>query len=272
MRFVTSRRRRLDAELLRRQLVPSRAEAQRLIAEGRVTVGGAPAAKPARLVDPGDALEIQGDPPRFVSRGGQKLEAALEGFGIEVRAIRAIDVGASTGGFTDCLVQRGAAEVVAIDVGRNQIHEKLKGHPAVTSFERLDVRNVSADAIGGAAPLVVADVSFISLRLVASDIRKLATADIVVLVKPQFEAGKAAVDRGQGVIVDPDLWQQAILQVCSALTAVGTAIMGIMVSPIKGGSGNVEFLVHADVRADASVILDVDATVASVVSEAAGTT
>ena len=271
MRYVTSRRRRLDAELLRRQLVPSRAEAQRLIAEGRVTVRGAPAAKPARLVDPGDALEIQGDPPRYVSRGGEKLEAALDRFGIEVRGKRAIDVGASTGGFTDCLLQRGASEVVAIDVGRNQLHEKLKAHPAVTSFERLDVRNVNTDSIGGAAPLVVADVSFISLRLVAPDIRKLTTGDMAVLVKPQFEAGKAAADRGQGVIQDPDVWHQAILQVCSALSAVGAAIMGIMVSPIKGASGNVEFMVHADVRPDVLAIVDLNAAVASMVGEATGT-
>ena len=201
--------------------------------------------KPSRLVDPSEPVVVAGDPPRYVSRGGHKLEAALARFDVDPAGLRAIDAGASTGGFTDCLLQHGAASVVAIDVGRNQLHERLRADPRVTSLERTDVRRVDADAIGGPAPLVVADLSFISLRPVAADLRRLATADLIALVKPQFESGRAEADRGRGVIRDPDLWRGALLGACSALLGAGAAIMGVMVSPITGAEGNVEFLVHA---------------------------
>ena len=205
-----------------------------------------------------------------MSRGGHKLEAALVGFGIDAAGCRAIDVGASTGGFTDCLLQHGAAVVVAIDVGRNQLHERLRTDPRVTSLERTDVRRVTADAIGGPAEIVVADVSFISLRLVAADLGRLATADIVVLVKPQFEAGRAEADRGRGVIRDPEVWRRALLGVCRAVVGAGAAIMGVMVSPLTGAEGNVEFLLHADVRGDASGLADPAAAVDQAVAAATG--
>ncbi len=204
--------------------------------------------KPARLIDPGEAVAVVGDRPRYVSRGGFKLEAALAGFGIDPAGIRVIDVGASTGGFTDCLLQHGAAEVVAIDVGRNQLHERLRADHRVVSRERTDVRAVDAGEIGGPAELVVADLSFISLGRVASALRRLACGHIVALVKPQFEAGKAEADRGRGVIRNPAVWRRTVLEVCDRLETAGAAIMGIMVSPVTGGDGNVEFLVHADVR------------------------
>ena len=266
---VTPARRRLDTELVRRGLAASRSESQRLIDEGRVTVGGAPAAKAARLVHAGEAVEVAGDPPRYVSRGGHKLEAALAGFGIDPSGRRAIDVGASTGGFTDCLLQHGAAAVVAVDVGRNQLRERLRADPRVTSLERTDVRSVTTGAVGGPAEIVVADVSFISLRLVAADLCRLATADIVVLVKPQFEAGRAEADRGRGVIRDPEVWRRALLGVCRAVVGAGGAIMGVMVSPLTGAEGNVEFLLHADTRGDASGLSDPAEAVDRAVAEAA---
>ncbi|MCE2511625.1 MAG: TlyA family RNA methyltransferase [Acidimicrobiia bacterium] len=267
---MTPRRRRLDLELVRRGLAGSRSEARRLIEDGRVTVGGAPAAKASRLVDPGEAVVVAADPPRYVSRGGHKLEAALAGFGISAAGCRAIDVGASTGGFTDCLLQHGAAAVVAIDVGRNQLHERLRADPRVASLERTDVRSVTTGAIGGPAEIVVADVSFISLRLVAADLCRLATADIVVLVKPQFEAGRAEADRGRGVIRDPEVWRRALLGVCRAVVGAGAAIMGVMVSPLTGAEGNVEFLLHADARHDAAGLAEADSAVDGAVAEAAG--
>ena len=235
-----------------------------------MTVGGAPAAKAARLVDPGEAVVVAGDPPRYVSRGGHKLEAALAGFGLSAAGLRAIDVGASTGGFTDCLLQHGAAAVSAIDVGRNQLHERLRADPRVASFERTDVRDVDAAAVGGPSPLVVADVSFISLRLVAADLLGLATGDIVALVKPQFEAGRADAGRGRGVIRDPEVWRRTILGVCRAVVDAGAAIMGVMVSPLTGAEGNVEFLLHADARpgADGLGLDDIDACVDRAVAEA----
>ena len=249
-------------------MVASRGEAQRLIESGRVTVGGSPAAKASRMVHPGEAVLVAGQRPRYVSRGGHKLEAALAGFGIDPSGCRAIDVGASTGGFTDCLLQHGAATVVAIDVGRNQLHERLRAHPRVASLERTDVRGVDRAAVGGPAEVVVADVSFISLRLIAADLCRLATADIVALVKPQFEAGKAEADRGKGVIRDPEVWRRALVEACRAVVDAGAAIMGVMVSPLTGAEGNVEFLLHARIGGDAGGVRNIDSAVDAAVSAA----
>ena len=254
--------------MVRRGLAGSRSEAQRLIEGRRVTVGGSLAMKASRLVDPGEPVLVTGDPPRYVSRGGHKLEAALSGFGISATGCRAIDVGASTGGFSDCLLQHGAAGVVAIDVGRNQLHERLRSDPRVASFERTDVRDVTEAAIGGPAQLLVADVSFISLRLIMADLCRLATAEIVMLVKPQFEAGRVDASRGRGVIRDPEVWRRALLGVCRAVVGAGAAIMGVMVSPLTGAEGNVEFLLHADVRRDADGLADLDGAVDRAVAEA----
>lgn len=267
---MTPARRRLDSELVRRGLAASRGEAQQLIAHRRVTVGGAPAAKVARLVHAAEPVEVAGDPPRYVSRGGHKLEAALDRFGVDPAGGRAIDVGASTGGFTDCLLQHGASAVVAVDVGRNQLHERLRADPRVFSLERTDVRGVDTAALGGPAELVVADVSFISLRLIAADLCRLATADIVALVKPQFEAGKAEADRGRGVIRDPGVWRRALLEACRAVVDAGAAIMGVMVSPLTGAQGNVEFLLHASVRPGAGGLADNAAVDAAVERAVAG--
>jgi 23S rRNA (cytidine1920-2'-O)/16S rRNA (cytidine1409-2'-O)-methyltransferase len=232
---------------VRRGLAPSREQAQEAIAAGRVTVGGAPATKPARLVAAGEPIALSGPGPRFVSRGGEKLDAALEHFRIDVEGRRALDAGASTGGFTDCLLQRGAREVVAVDVGYGQLHERLRADPRVQLHERTNVRALDAAAIGGAVDIVVADLSFISLRTVASALLACAApgADLVLLVKPQFEAGREEAARGKGVIRDPEVHDRVVGEVASALEGLGAAIMGSVQSPITGADGNVELLLHA---------------------------
>ncbi|MDW3218776.1 MAG: TlyA family RNA methyltransferase [Acidimicrobiales bacterium] len=253
-----SRRRRLDAELVRRELATSRSQAQELIAARRVRVGGAVADKAARQVDPGDAVEVVGDPPRFVSRGGRKLEAALARFTVDLADRRVIDAGSSTGGFTDCALQHGAARVVAIDVGRNQLHERLREDPRVDVHEQTNVRDLEPASVGGPGDVLVGDLSFISLRTVLDSLLALVVdgGDLVVLVKPQFEAGKADADRGRGVIRDPQIWRRTVLDVGTAFEERAAAIMDVMVSPITGGDGNVEFLLHARRGADAPVALD----------------
>ncbi len=250
-----SGRRRLDLELVRRGLVTSREQAQAAVAARQVLVGGAVAERPSRLVDPGDPVTLAGPPARFVSRGGLKLDAALDRFSISVDGRRALDAGASTGGFTDCLLQRGAAHVVAVDVGRGQLHEKLAADPRVTSHERTNVRLLTREQVGGLPfDVVVADLSFISLRTVAPVlVDRLAGpgADVVVLVKPQFEAGRQAASAGHGVIRDPAIWSRTLLEVLGALRAQGAAMMGLMVSPLVGADGNVEFLAHLSAHAEA---------------------
>ena len=193
----TPARRRLDAELVRRGLASGRERARALIAEHRVLVSGALADKAARLVEAGEPISVQGPPARFVGRGGEKLDAAIDRFAIRVEGRRALDAGASTGGFTDCLLQRGAIEVVAVDVGRGQLHERLRADPRVVNRERTNLRSLEPSSVGGPFPLVVADLSFISLRTVAAALvgQVEEGGDLVPLVKPQFEAGRAEASR-----------------------------------------------------------------------------
>ncbi len=232
----------------------SRQQARESIDAGRVTVDGAPALKPSRLVAPHEPVVVAGDPPRFVSRAGEKLAAALDRFGVDPAGLRALDAGASTGGFTDCLLQRGAVRVVAVDVGYGQIHERLRADPRVEVHERLNVRELGADDLGAPFALVVADLSFISLRTVLPNLVAQAApgADLVALVKPQFEAGRQDASRGRGVIRDPAVWRRVLDDVVYALEGLGAAIMGAMVSPITGAEGNVEFLLHARTARTAS--------------------
>ena len=239
-------RRRLDTEMVRRGLVGNRSAAREMVDQGRVTVDGAQAIKAARLVDPAQAIRLSGPPPRYVSRGGTKLEAALDRFGIDVAGRRAVDVGASTGGFTDCLLQRGAASVVAVDVGRAQLHERLRSDLRVEVRERTDVRELDPGAMGAPFGVVVADLSFISLRTVMIDLLGLVDAEssMVLLVKPQFEAGRADADRGRGVIRDPEVRRRALQEVHQSVCSHGAAIMEGMESPISGAKGNLEYLVH----------------------------
>jgi 23S rRNA (cytidine1920-2'-O)/16S rRNA (cytidine1409-2'-O)-methyltransferase len=232
---------------VRRGLARSRQQAQADIAAGRVTVGGAVAEKAARQVAPDEPLEVLGPAPRFVGRGGEKLAAALGRFEVATEGCRAYDLGASTGGFTDCLLQHGAAAVVAVDVGYGQIHERLRMDPRVEVHERTNVRDLVPGDLGSPAELLVADLSFISLRTVLPSALALAVpaADLVALVKPQFEAGRVEAARGRGVITDPAIWRRVLEEVVSALGEQGAAIMGVMVSPLTGADGNVEFLLHA---------------------------
>ncbi len=242
-------RRRLDAELVRRGLASGRGEARDLVESGRVLVGGSVAQKPSRMVDPADAVVLQGDPPRYVGRGARKLEAALEHFGIDPTGLRVLDAGASTGGFTDCLLQHGASEVVALDVGHGQLHERLRSDDRVVVLERTNLRHVEPTSLG-AFDAAVADLSFISLTVVL-DVLVSAVRDtpgdagwVVVLVKPQFECGRAEVARGRGVVRDPGQWALALERVSLAAEETGSAIMDVMESPVRGNEGNTEFLMH----------------------------
>jgi 23S rRNA (cytidine1920-2'-O)/16S rRNA (cytidine1409-2'-O)-methyltransferase len=240
-------RRRLDAELVRRELVQSRTEAQHLIDDHRVLVNGAVADKAARQVAPGDQLVVSGPPPRFVGRGGHKLEHALDEFGVDVAGLRVLDAGASTGGFTDCVLQRGAREVVAVDVGHGQLHERLVADRRVVNLERTNVRHIDVDTIGGPVDLVVGDLSFISLSLVIDPLVSVCQpgAPMVMLVKPQFEAGRAEVSRGRGIVTDPAIWERVRGEVTAAFEEAGCRVVAWTDSPITGADGNREFLVHA---------------------------
>ncbi len=240
-------RRRLDAELVRRELVTSRTEAQQLIDANRITVNGAVADKAARQVAAGDQLVVVGPPPRFVGRGAYKLDHALDEFSIDVTGRRAVDAGASTGGFTDCLLQRGAARVVAVDVGHGQLHERLRADERVTNLERTNIRHLDADTLGGPVDLVVGDLSFISLRLVIAPLLSVCQpgADMVLLVKPQFEAGRSEVSKGRGVITDPAVWERVRVEVSDAFESHRCTVSGWTESPITGADGNHEFLIHA---------------------------
>ncbi len=263
VRRVVTGRRRLDAELVRRGLVSSRELARAFVMDGRVLVGGAPADKASRLVAAGEVLEVAAPPPQFVSRGGHKLDAALDHFAVDVSGRHALDAGASTGGFTDCLLQRGAAGVTALDVGYGQLHERLRADLRVHLVERTNVRHFVA-----ATPfdVVVADLSFISLATAAPALlgsNAAAGADVVVLVKPQFEAGRAEASRGEGVIRDPQVWRRVLGEVRGALEGRGAAMIGAMVSPLTGAGGNVEFLAHlrAHTAPSGAPVVDLDAVV-----------
>jgi 23S rRNA (cytidine1920-2'-O)/16S rRNA (cytidine1409-2'-O)-methyltransferase len=203
--------------------------------------------KAARMVDPSEAVVLLGPPPRFVSRAGAKLEGAIERFGLAdlFDGARVLDVGASTGGFTDCALQCGAREVIALDVGHNQLHERIRSDRRVVNLERTNVRSADPELLGGPVDLVVGDLSFISLRLVLGPIFTLCRpgAVYVLLVKPQFEAGRTEAARGRGIITDPAIWARVLDEVLSAILALGATIMGVMVSPITGSDGNVEFIV-----------------------------
>jgi 23S rRNA (cytidine1920-2'-O)/16S rRNA (cytidine1409-2'-O)-methyltransferase len=238
-------RRRLDVELVRRGLAESRARAANLIAAGRVLVGGAPADRAARQVAAEESIALVGPPSRFVSRGGEKLDAALGAFGIGVRGRRALDVGASTGGFTDCLLQRGAGQVYAVDVGRGQLAWSLRTDERVTLLESTNVRGLDAVRLGGPVPLAVVDVSFISLLTVGPALVELTTpdADLVLLAKPQFEAGRAAVGKG-GVVRDPQVHAEVLRRLAVGLRELGLPVVDAVPSPLLGADGNREFLLQ----------------------------
>jgi 23S rRNA (cytidine1920-2'-O)/16S rRNA (cytidine1409-2'-O)-methyltransferase len=255
-------RRRLDAELVRRGLAASRAEAQEAVRAGLVTVAGTPATKAATMVADDAAVELAGPARRFVSRGGEKLDAALERFGIDPAGLECLDAGASTGGFTDRLLRGGAAHVTAVDVGYGQLAWSLRTDGRVTVLERTNVRELHPGDLPTSADLVVADLSFISLRLVLPALVGVAapSAVFVALVKPQFEAGPADVARG-GVVRDPAVWRRVLDEVTTAFDVAGVTPQGLMASPVLGPAGNVEFLLNAR-RGATRAPIDLDAVVA----------
>jgi 23S rRNA (cytidine1920-2'-O)/16S rRNA (cytidine1409-2'-O)-methyltransferase len=238
-------RRRLDAELVRRGLVDTTEHAARAIEAGQVFVGGSPTFTAARLVSAQESLRLDAEAPRFVSRGGEKLAAALDRFALSVAGARALDAGASTGGFTDCLLRAGAAHVVAVDVARGQLAWSLRTDARVTVLERTNVRQLEPDRIGGRVDVAAVDLSFVSLVTVAPALARCCSerADVVALVKPQFEAGRARVGSG-GVVRDPEVHRAVLRETRDGLAARGLIAIDAMPSPLRGADGNVEFLFH----------------------------
>ncbi|MCF3651813.1 TlyA family RNA methyltransferase [Synoicihabitans lomoniglobus] len=237
---------RLDELLVERGLATSRAQAKALIMAGRVRLGTERLDKPGKTYPSDLPLEVD-QPPRFVSRGGEKLQGFLEQFSINLTGAHVLDVGASTGGFSDCALQAGAADVVCVDVGRAQLHAKLRNDDRVTNLEKLNARSITADDLPRALyDAVVMDLSFISLRKVLPAVWPLVATQgrLIALVKPQFEAGKAEVDKGRGIIRDEAVQARVLAEVKDfALTQLeGSTLIGTMDSPIVGTDGNREFL------------------------------
>jgi len=239
-------RRRLDAELVRRGLVGTRAEAEEAVRAGHVTVRGAPATKTTTLVAPDEPLAVRSPDPPFVSRGGEKLASALDAFGVDPAGRVALDAGSSTGGFTDCLLQRGASRVIAVDVGRGQLAWGLRTDPRVMVMERTNVRDLRPEDLPATPSVVTADLAFVALRSVTRTLADVAEplADLVLLIKPQFEAERADVGRG-GVVRDPRIWRSAIDAVAEAAREAGAGPLGVAVSTLPGPAGNIEFFLHA---------------------------
>ncbi|MFT7475444.1 MAG: 23S rRNA (cytidine1920-2'-O)/16S rRNA (cytidine1409-2'-O)-methyltransferase [Verrucomicrobiales bacterium] len=233
-------------------MATSRQHAQELIADRRVTVGGASTTKATRQVSPAEPLLVRGPPARFVGRGAQKLEGALNAFKINVSGRHGLDVGSSTGGFTDCLLQAGAASVVAVDVGTNQLHERLRANPRVDVRESTDIRTITPDLFvddslrSGGFGVIVADLSFISTTSLLPVLAPLLApdGDVIVLVKPQFEAGRQEVSKGRGIIRNPEIWKRVLHDFIHRAVDAGLEVVDLATSPITGGKGNVEFLAH----------------------------
>ena len=241
-----ARRARLDAELVRRGLARSREHAAALIADGRVKVAGAVATKAATGVEAGTPLLVEeSDDDQWVSRGAHKLIGALDAFGYDPAGKRCLDAGASTGGFTDVLLARGASHVVAVDVGYGLIAWKLRTDERVTVVERVNARNLEPEEVGEPVDLVVADLSFIPLGLVLPALVRCARpgADLLPMVKPQFEVGKDALPSG-GVVRDPAARASAVRRVAEQAQDLGLGVRGVVASPLPGPSGNVEFFLH----------------------------
>ena len=240
---------RLDVLLTERGLAESRSKAQAIIMAGQVRVDDQVTLKPATKVSTVSALTIDSG-PRFVSRGGEKLEAALEAFPIDLSGLTCADVGASTGGFTDCMLQRGAAKVYSIDVGKGILHWKLRNHPRVVVMEKTNARYV--ESLPEAVDFVTVDASFISLKILLPVVKGWFASpqaevelkgDAVALIKPQFEAGRKDVSRGDGVIREPEIHRQVLDDILTFAQKEGFGIRGLTRSPIRGPKGNVEFLV-----------------------------
>ncbi len=238
------KRPRLDQLVVARGLAESREKAQRLILAGKVSVNGHPLAKPGHSVDPDAALSIAAQ-ERFVGRGGEKLLAALERWKPDIRGAICLDIGASTGGFTDCLLQRGAARVYAVDVGRGQLHPRLASDPRVISMEGVNARNLTAADLPETPDVAVIDASFISLKLLLPPIAQILPTGgrLITLIKPQFEAGRADVERG-GVVRDAEVHRRVAEEVRACGEQLGLVWQGVIESPLRGPAGNIEFLAY----------------------------
>ncbi|MBY3985432.1 TlyA family RNA methyltransferase [Rhodococcus fascians] len=262
-----ARRARVDAELVRRGLARSREHASELIEAGRVKIAGTVASKPATAVEPGTPLLVaeEDNEISWASRGAHKLLGALDAFdplGLTVENARCLDAGASTGGFTDVLLSRGVREVVAVDVGYGQLVWRLQSDERVHVIDRTNVRSIDADTIGGPVDVIVADLSFISLKLVLPAFVACSTSgtDMVLMVKPQFEVGKDRVGSG-GVVRDPALRAEAVEDVANAALALNLRVEAVAASPLPGPSGNVEYFLWLKAGAgDGSPRTDVDVT------------
>ncbi len=237
-------KKRLDLILVEKKMVDSRQRAQALILSGKVFVNGLPAHKPGRLASYDDRISIKGEDIPFVSRGGLKLAHGLRQFNVNVTGLTCIDVGASTGGFTDCLLQFGAAHVFAVDVGYGQLAWRLRNDPRVTAIERSNIRYLDAGAIPSPVDLAVIDVSFISLKIVVPAILKYlkTPSRIIALIKPQFEVGKGQVGKG-GIVREAMLQEQVIEDLRTFFSARGLTSESVILSPILGAKGNKEFII-----------------------------
>ncbi|MBC3191628.1 TlyA family RNA methyltransferase [Pseudonocardia sp. C8] len=262
-------RARLDSELVRRKLARSRGQAAELIAAGRVTVNGLPAGKPATFVERDTPVVVKpGDgEPEWASRGAKKLLGALEAFpDVDPAGLRCLDAGASTGGFTDVLLSRGAREVVAVDVGYGQLVWRLQSDERVRVHDRTNVRALGPEEIGGPVDLTVADLSFISLRTVLPALAGCTApgGDLLPMVKPQFEVGRQRLGSG-GVVRSPQLRTEALREVATAAVALGLRVLGAAASPLPGPSGNVEYFLH--LRREPGATGDLDAVLAAAVAD-----
>ena len=241
---MVSLKKRIDLLMVEEKLAPSRERARQMIMAGAVFVGGVRVDKPGTLVS-GKPVEVRGEDHPYVSRGGVKLEHALTRFGVSPSGCTALDAGASTGGFTDCLLKHGAKKVYAVDVGYGQLAWSLQQDPRVVRLERVNVRTLAFDRVGEKTDLITADLSFISLTLVLKNLLNFLKVggDLIALIKPQFEAGKGAVGRG-GIVRDPDLHRAVIDKILLFGASIGLSPAGVETSPILGQKGNKEFLVH----------------------------
>ena len=245
---------RLDVLLVEKGLADSRAKAQALIMAGQVRVADQVALKPATMVQPDATLTVDMG-PRFVSRGGEKLDGALETFAIDVTGFTCADVGSSTGGFTDCLLQRGAIKVHAIDVGKGILHWKLRNDPRVVVMEETNARFV--ESLPEKIDFVTVDASFISLKTLLPVIKKWKVErGIVALIKPQFEAGRKEVSRGDGVIRDPEIHQRVLTDVLTFAKDEGFGLRGLVKSSLLGPKGNAEFLVWLEMTPNETTVED----------------
>ncbi len=237
-------RMRLDALLVERGLAATREKAKGMIMAGEVFVDGRRSDKPGHPMKQDSLIEVRPAREEFVSRGGLKLAAALDCFGVDPAGKTAMDVGASTGGFTDCLLRRGAVKVYAVDVGYGQLDDTLRKDARVAAIERANIRNLSRDAVPDAVDLATVDTSFISLKIVLPHVAAFVRlgGEILALVKPQFELGRGEV--GKGVVRDEEKRSRAVEEVCAAARSMGLEVRGVCRSPVAGAKGNVEFFIH----------------------------